>query len=169
MFVTPKPGVIGIVFNSTKTQVLVIQRRDIPIWVLPGGGIDHGESPEEAVLREIYEETNLHVKIVRKCGQYYPINAWAALTHVYECEYLSGTLNSGDETQNLQFFPLNAFPSPFFPIHQDWIQDALASSCTLFKPIDQITASKIFKFFTQHPFIIFKFFWLKIKNRIPFF
>jgi 8-oxo-dGTP pyrophosphatase MutT (NUDIX family) len=30
-------------------------------WTLPGGGIDHGEDPREALLREVYEETGLHV------------------------------------------------------------------------------------------------------------
>jgi 8-oxo-dGTP diphosphatase len=28
-------------------------------WTLPGGGVDHGESPHAAVLRELYEETGL--------------------------------------------------------------------------------------------------------------
>lgn len=30
-----------------------------PLWTLPGGGIDHGENPREAVVREIHEETGL--------------------------------------------------------------------------------------------------------------
>jgi len=33
-----------------------------PLWWLPGGGIDFGESPEEALLREFREETGLSVK-----------------------------------------------------------------------------------------------------------
>ena len=34
-------------------------------WALPGGGIDPGESPSQAVLREVFEETGQHVRIVR--------------------------------------------------------------------------------------------------------
>ena len=30
-------------------------------WTLPGGGIDHGEDPREALVREVYEETGLRV------------------------------------------------------------------------------------------------------------
>lgn len=34
-------------------------------WTLPGGGIDPGESPSEAVLREVYEEAGQKVRIER--------------------------------------------------------------------------------------------------------
>ncbi len=34
-------------------------------WTLPGGGIDHGEDPREALVREVYEETGLHVSAGR--------------------------------------------------------------------------------------------------------
>jgi 8-oxo-dGTP pyrophosphatase MutT (NUDIX family) len=31
-------------------------------WTLPGGGVDHGEHPRDALRREIYEETGLHAE-----------------------------------------------------------------------------------------------------------
>ena len=31
-------------------------------WTLPGGGLDHGEHPRDALRREIYEETGLHAE-----------------------------------------------------------------------------------------------------------
>jgi 8-oxo-dGTP diphosphatase len=41
--------------------------KEIPLWVgywtLPGGGLNFGESPEDAVVREVEEETGLHIRL----------------------------------------------------------------------------------------------------------
>jgi ADP-ribose pyrophosphatase YjhB (NUDIX family) len=46
-------------------RILLIHRikNNKEYYVLPGGGIEEGESPEEAVIRELKEETNLDIRI----------------------------------------------------------------------------------------------------------
>ena len=56
---TFRVGVGGIILGK-QGNVLAFERRDIPgSWQLPQGGLDEGESPLEAVKREIHEETGL--------------------------------------------------------------------------------------------------------------
>ncbi|HEY4387775.1 MAG TPA: NUDIX domain-containing protein, partial [Ktedonobacteraceae bacterium] len=50
-------GVYAVIFAGTK--VLLALRRDIAWWNLPGGGMEPGETVEEAMCREVREETGL--------------------------------------------------------------------------------------------------------------
>jgi ADP-ribose pyrophosphatase YjhB (NUDIX family) len=46
-------------------RVLLTQREDFPVWCLPGGGVDPGESLAQAAVREVREETGLEVELER--------------------------------------------------------------------------------------------------------
>lgn len=47
---------------------------DTESWTLPGGGLDFGEHPRDAVVREVYEETGLHARVGEQ--------AWIDSVHV---------------------------------------------------------------------------------------
>src|SRR3954464_9382508 len=48
------------------------------LWTLPGGGLEHGEHPRDAVVREVYEETGLDVVIgeTARVYSYHQRNGW---------------------------------------------------------------------------------------------
>ncbi len=51
-------------------QILLIKRRDVEVWALPGGAIDSGESTAQAAIREVKEETGIDIDLVRMVGIY---------------------------------------------------------------------------------------------------
>jgi 8-oxo-dGTP pyrophosphatase MutT (NUDIX family) len=146
-----KSAAITIIFNNIRDEVLLIKRRDVPVWVLPGGGIEANESPENAAIREAFEETGLSVHITRKTGEYTPLNKLAALTHVYECEVIGGVIQTGDETSEIAFFSINNLPKSFFTVHEKWLEDALNNTSLVKRPINEVTYYKLFKYFLKHP------------------
>jgi 8-oxo-dGTP pyrophosphatase MutT (NUDIX family) len=148
------PAAIGIVFDENHSQILLIKRKDIPVWVLPGGGIEPHETDEQAVIREILEETGLHVKIARKCAEYTPINRLTALTSVFICQIEKGELMVSNETSDIQFCPLDQLPSLFFDLHQDWLRDAMTHSSFIRKPLAKMTYWHALKYFLKHPWLV---------------
>lgn len=60
-------GAYAVVFSSEGLLGTVnSDRTPAPgTWALPGGGVDAGESPSEAVVREVYEESGQHIRLDR--------------------------------------------------------------------------------------------------------
>ncbi len=57
-------GAFGTILNE-RGEVLLCHRRDLDLWNPPGGRVEVGESPWEAVVREIREETRVEAAVVR--------------------------------------------------------------------------------------------------------
>ncbi|WP_304452476.1 NUDIX hydrolase [Nocardiopsis sp. YSL2] len=51
-------------------RMLAIQRRDNGNWEPPGGVLELNETPEEGVVREVLEETGIHVEVEQLTGVY---------------------------------------------------------------------------------------------------
>jgi len=56
---------VGIILLNQKNQVFWGKRIRTHSWQFPQGGIDRGESPEQAMYRELHEEVGLHPQHVR--------------------------------------------------------------------------------------------------------
>ncbi len=149
-------SIAGVVFSPDRSQVLLILRRDVPLWVLPGGSVDPGETAEQAVVREILEETGLTVKIDRLIGRYYPINRLAKRTIVYECSLIAGTLKTTEETRGAEFFPLSALP-PQPPPYPEWIQEAYSLKLPITRDLTSVNYRTLFKYLLFHPILVFRF------------
>ncbi|MEU4381815.1 NUDIX hydrolase [Micromonospora echinofusca] len=61
------PGVSAVVRDDAG-RVLLARRADNGLWSVPAGLIDPGEQPADAVVREVYEETGVRVRIERLAG-----------------------------------------------------------------------------------------------------
>jgi 8-oxo-dGTP diphosphatase len=144
-------------------KALLIQRRDIPVWVLPGGGIDPGELPEQAACREMEEETGLKVEIVRKIAEYTPINRLARFTHFYEVRKLSGKLSTGPETFDLKFFHRHELPKRLPDFQKEWIDDAFQNAPEVMrKKLTYVTYWKLIATFLKHPLLVIRFLLTKL-------
>jgi 8-oxo-dGTP diphosphatase len=114
-------GVFGIIIEDDK--VLLGLRRDIDWWNLPGGGMELGEAVDEALSREVLEETGLEVRVGRLVGVYSkPQKQEVVLTFL--CSITGGDMRETEETRECRFFPLDALPPNTLPKHAERIQDA---------------------------------------------
>jgi len=60
---------VAILIENGKVVLIERHRAGRHYFTFPGGGVDSGETAEQAVVREIEEETGLHVVVRRKVGE----------------------------------------------------------------------------------------------------
>src|SRR6266498_1956919 len=64
-------------------KILLTQREDSELWILPSGGVEDGESLAQAAIRETKEETALDVELTRLVGIYSRLGNCPPGTTVY--------------------------------------------------------------------------------------
>lgn len=105
--------VYGILFKGD--SILLVKHPEGKFWELPGGGVDDGETEEEALIRELKEETGLDVypqfKFFSSDTSYYYIPridvAWKAYRKFYLINNYQGDLinGNGEDTEKVQLWP----------------------------------------------------------------
>lgn len=161
-----RQAVYGIIFSENKTKVLLVQRRDLPVWVLPGGGLDDNENPSEGALREITEETGFEALVIRQVATYLPVNKLTQKTHVFECAICGGKATPNPEAKQIKFFPIKDLPSRLPPPFHSWIGDALKNETTVMvKKTEGVTYLTLVKLLILHPFLIIRYLLTKLGIR----
>ncbi len=115
-YATPKVDVRGGVFEQDK--VLLVRERSDGKWTLPGGWVDVGDAPSFAVEREIREESGYLAKAVKLAALFDKNNPAhghpPSILHIYKlifvCELTGGTATLSNETDGVDFFPVNSLP-----------------------------------------------------------
>jgi 8-oxo-dGTP diphosphatase len=128
----PSIAVDGIIFEDDK--VLLIERIHEPYKghsVLPGGFVEFGERLEEAIVREVFEETGLRTKVIRFTGIYDDPKRdprGHVITVPYILKRTGGKIRDSSETRNVRFWPLNKLPRNMAYDCRNIIKDALKLS-----------------------------------------
>ena len=120
-------AVSALIFDGER--ILLALRRDIGWWNLPGGGMEVGETVDEALLREVREETGLEIEVGPLVGVYSkPQKQEVVLT--FRCYVTGGNPIATEESRECRYFAPNDLPINTLPKHRQRIEDALLQQPT---------------------------------------
>lgn len=125
----PTP-VVAVVARDKEGQILLVKRKLEPgkgKWALPSGFMEVEETPIQAALRELKEETSITGRCKRLIGVYsnksevhgYLVNI------IYEAEIIGGNICAGDDAEEAEFFAVNQIPPLAFQSHREALGEVL--------------------------------------------
>lgn len=112
-FTDPKVAVAALVTDYRR--VLLVRRGAIPrigYWALPAGYMDADEAPEEALMREVIEETGVQVRVTAFQGVA-PLAGWSqrrGILLLYRAEAIEGEATGGDDVSEARWFRADEVP-----------------------------------------------------------
>ena len=130
----PRPAVTAdciVITREAEPKVLLIQRGGEPFkgaWAFPGGFMDMDETTEQCAIRELEEETGLHVSDIKQIGAYSKVErdprgrtiTVAYLTIIDEPIAVTGQ----DDAAKAEWWPVDALPPLAFD-HDEIMADAM--------------------------------------------
>jgi 8-oxo-dGTP pyrophosphatase MutT (NUDIX family) len=135
-------GCSAVIFDEARKKVLLTKRADNGLWCLPGGGVDPGESVEETVIREAWEETGLTIRVLRLIGVYSDpdwlvvYNESDAVQIValnFEAEITAGEPGLSDETSECGYYSLEEMVTLDMLLnHRERVKDAFTEQTEAF-------------------------------------
>jgi len=119
-------GVFAVILDE-QGRVLLGHRTDYDLWNLPGGTLEHGETPWDGLRREVMEETGLEVEVLNLTGIYSkPDKNEVVLTFI--CKRTGGSFVDNEESDKIDYFDINILPENISQKHVERIRDAIGYS-----------------------------------------
>ena len=113
---TPKVDVRGVAFRESRI-LLVREIQDHGRWTVPGGWADVNETPSEAVVREVFEESGFETESVKLLAVYdrerqghvpsFPFHVYKLF---FRCEIVGGAPRPNEEASEIAFFAEDELP-----------------------------------------------------------
>lgn len=120
---THSVSVAAAIFDEAGENVLLIQRRDNGHWEPPGGILEHGETLQDGLRREVLEETGATVEIGPLTGIYRNV-ARDIVALVFQCTLTSDPVGSTEEAAQVAWQPLTQVNNLLQPVYAVRITDA---------------------------------------------
>lgn len=111
--------------------IVLIERKYDPFqgeWALPGGHVDPGETPRDAVVREAYEETDLDVEVDEMVGEfahYIKDDRGDHIPLVYGCSTEDTDPLGGDDAAKAEWFAYDDIPEDLAFGHERVLEEYL--------------------------------------------
>ena len=88
-------GAAAIIIRENK--LLMVKEKGMEGWSIPSGGMEEGETPEAACIREVWEETGFNVIVKEKLHiKEVAIDHYDVMTHYFYCEIKQGEITYHD-------------------------------------------------------------------------
>lgn len=159
-------GATVFAFDKSKEKLLFVKRRDVPVWVVPGGGIEKGETPREAAIRETKEESGYDIKILREVAEY-TYKGKNKKNYIFEALVIGGKATLSNESKEISFFDIKNLPELRHPSISEWLEDLnKRSKMVIRREIDTVSYKQVLSQVFKHPFLVLRFFLMKMGLRI---